>query len=177
MTGVRVAHTADLDAQTLHAARGLLYDVFEDEMTEDDWEHCLGGIHALVVEDGEIVAHGAVVQRRLLHAGRALRTGYLEGIAVRADRRRRGHATAVMDELERFVRGAYDLGALGTTDEAIPFYESRGWLRWHGHLSALTPNGVVRTPEEEGWIYVLPSSVRLDLSGELTCGWREGDVW
>src|SRR3712207_8893328 len=44
--------------------------------------------------------------------------GYVEGVAVRPDRRGRGHAAAVMSALERVVRSAYELGALGTTDEA-----------------------------------------------------------
>jgi hypothetical protein len=51
---VRTAHTADVDATTLAAARSLLYEVFDD-MAEDDWEHCLGGIHALALEDGAVV--------------------------------------------------------------------------------------------------------------------------
>ena len=44
---VRIAHTADLDAATLAAARVLLDEVFDGELTDDDWEHCLGGMHAL----------------------------------------------------------------------------------------------------------------------------------
>ena len=126
MTDVRAAHTADLDAATRDAARALLYAVFDD-MTEHDWEHSLGGVHALAWEDGELVGHAAVVQRRLLHGGRALRTGYVEGVGVRADRRGRGHGAAMMEALERVVRGAYHLGALGATDEAARFYSRRGW--------------------------------------------------
>jgi aminoglycoside 2'-N-acetyltransferase I len=118
-----------------------------------------------------------VVQRRLLHGGRALRTGYVEGVGVRADRRRRGHAGALMEALERVIRGAYDLGALGATDQAVPFYEGRGWQQWRGPTSALTPEGVRRTPGEDGAIYVLPVAAELDLDGELTCDWRDGDVW
>ena len=114
---VRTAHTADVDAATLAAARALLYEAFDD-MTEDDWEHSLGGVHALAFDGDALVGHAAVVQRRLLHGGRALRTGYVEGVAVRADQRRRGHGAAMMDALERVIRGAYDLGALGATDEA-----------------------------------------------------------
>jgi aminoglycoside 2'-N-acetyltransferase I len=173
---VRTAHTADLDAATLDAARALLYDVFGD-MTADDWEHSLGGIHALAWEDGELVGHASVVQRRLLHDGRALRTGYVEGVGVRADRQRRGHGAAMMAALERVIRGAYHLGALGATDEAARFYEALGWQQWRGPTSAITPAGVVRTPDEDGGIYVLPLTHPLDLSGELACDWREGDVW
>jgi aminoglycoside 2'-N-acetyltransferase I len=146
-------------------------------MTDEDWEHALGGVHALVWEGDELIAHGSVIQRRLLHGGRALRTGYVEAVAVRADRRRRGHGAAVMDALERVVRGAYDLGALGATDEGAGLYTSRGWQQWRGPLYALTPDGVIRTEEDDGGVYVLPVTTALDLSGELTCDWRDGDVW
>jgi aminoglycoside 2'-N-acetyltransferase I len=176
VTPVRTAHTADLDAATLAAARALLYEVFDD-MTEHDWEHSLGGVHATAWAGGELVGHAAVIQRRLLYGGRALRTGYVEGVAVRADQRRRGHAAAMMDALERVVREAYDLGALGTTDEALPLYTGRGWKQWQGPLSALTPTGIRRTPDEEGAVYVLPGTGVLDLTAELTCDWRGGDVW
>jgi aminoglycoside 2'-N-acetyltransferase I len=118
-----------------------------------------------------------VIQRRLLHGGRALRAGYVEGMGVRADRRRRGHGAALMEALERVLRGAYDLGALGATDEAVPLYESRGWTRWLGPTSALTPSGIDRTPDADGCVYVLPLAIPLALSAELTCDWRDGDVW
>ena len=93
------------------------------------------------------------------------------------DHRRRGHGAAMMEALERVVRRAYDLGALGATDEAVALYEGRGWKRWQGPSSTLTPGGVQRTPDEDGAIYVLPGAVALDLAGELTCDWRDGDVW
>ena len=177
MADVRTAHTADLDAATLEAARALLDAVFEGDMSDQDWEHALGGVHALVWEGNEVIGHASVVQRRLLHGGRALRAGYVEGVGVRADRRGRGHGTAMMSALERVVRGAYELGALGATDEAAGFYAARGWERWQGPTSALTPTGITRTEEEDGSIYVLPVTVPLDLSGELTCDWRDGDLW
>lgn len=177
MISVRVAHTAQLDPGTLSDARALLYAVFDD-MTEEDWEHSLGGLHTLAYEGGELVGHAAVVQRRLVHGGRALRTGYVEGMGVRADHRRRGHGSQMMEALERVVRDAYEVGALGATDEAKLFYAGRGWRLWGGPLSALTPEGVVPTPDEQGGVYVLPvEGVRLDLSGTLVCDWRDGDVW
>ena len=178
MVDVVRLHTSELDADTRAAARELLYTVFDD-MTEHDWEHSLGGLHALAYEGGELVGHAALVQRRLLHGGRALRTGYVEGVGVRADHRRRGHASEMMEALERVIRDAYELGALGATDEATLFYSGRGWRLWGGPLSALTPTGVVRTPDEQGGIYVLPvEGVPLDLAGSLVVAdWRDGDVW
>ncbi|MEA2129449.1 MAG: aminoglycoside 2-N-acetyltransferase [Solirubrobacteraceae bacterium] len=177
MIELRVAHTSALDPATLDAARALLVDVFERDFADDDWAHALGGLHVLVSEHEQLIGHAAIVQRRLLHGGRALRAGYVEGVGVRADRRRRGHGAAMMQALERVVRRAYDLGALGAADDAAAFYRSLGWRQWRGPTSALTPAGIVRTPEEDGSIFVLPGAVALDLSGELTCDWREGDVW
>jgi aminoglycoside 2'-N-acetyltransferase I len=176
MAEVRTAHTAELDTTTLRAARGLLDDVFDD-MTDHDWEHALGGVHAVVWEDAELIGHASLIQRRLLHGGRALRAGYVEGVAVRADRRRRGYGAAMMAELERVAGRAYDLAALGATDQAAAFYASRGWQVWQGRCSALTPVGIRRTEEEEGAIFVFPLGAGLDLFGELTGDWRDGDVW
>jgi len=173
---VRVAHTADLGAATLAEIRALLDDVFDD-MTDDDWEHALGGMHALGWDGPRLVAHGSVIQRRLLHNGKSLRTGYVEAVAVRRGQQRRGHGTAIMRELERIIRGAYDLGALGASDDGVPFYTALGWRQWRGPTSAMTPRGIRRTEEEDGGIYVLPGAVPLDLDGELVCDWRGGDVW
>jgi aminoglycoside 2'-N-acetyltransferase I len=177
MAEIRTAHTADLDIGTLEAARALLYEVFEGDLSDHDWEHALGGIHALAWEAGELIGHASVIQRRVLHDGRALRTGYVEGVGVHAEHRRRGHGGALMAALERVIRGAYDLGALGATDEAVALYTARGWRRWEGPTSALTPSGIARTEDADGAVYVLELSVQLDLEGELTCDWRDGDAW
>jgi aminoglycoside 2'-N-acetyltransferase I len=174
MTGLQVAHTADLGAEVLRAVRAFVVDAFGGDFSADDWEHALGGLHALVWEDGAPVAHASIVQRRLLHGGRALRAGYVEGVAVRADRRRRGHGGAVMAAVERVARAAYDVGALAATDAGELLYTSRGWRRWEGPLSALTPDGIVATPDAAGGVFVLGE---LDVTGELTCDWRAGDVW
>jgi aminoglycoside 2'-N-acetyltransferase I len=174
--GVTV-HTADLGAGELDEIRALLFGAFAGDIEESDVEHALGGMHALVREDGELVAHGSVVMRRLLHGGRALRCGYVEAVAVRTGHRRRGHGSVVMAELERFIRGAYDLGALGASDAGAALYGSRGWLRWRGTTSVVAPEGIRRTPEDDGDVFVLPVAVELDLDGDIACDWREGEVW
>src|SRR5919112_3287228 len=115
MTQLVLRHTGQLDAAVLGAARELLELVFDGELTDHDWEHCLGGMHALLWEGAELVGHAALIQRRLLHNGRALRTGYVEGVGVRASARRRGHGTVLMAALERVARNAYELAVLGST--------------------------------------------------------------
>ena len=86
---VQTAH-AELDAATLKAVRALLDNVFGGIAAR--MEHALGGVHALVWEGAELIGHASVIQRRLLNGGRALRTGYVEAVGVRADRRGAGTA-------------------------------------------------------------------------------------
>jgi aminoglycoside 2'-N-acetyltransferase I len=169
--------TSEMDDVTRRAARNLLDDVFGPAMSDHDWDHCLGGVHALVWEDGELVGHGSVIRRQLVHAGRALRTGYVEGLAVRHDRRRQGYGAAMMASLEKVISGGFHIGALSTTEEGASFYTARGWTLWRGSSSVFTPRGIERTPDDDGGIFVLPVSVTLDVRGELTCDWRDGDVW
>jgi aminoglycoside 2'-N-acetyltransferase I len=172
---VTTAHTVDLEETTLAAVRALLEDVFEGEFDAYDWAHCLGGVHALAYEGDELVGHAAVVGRQLIHQGRTLRTGYVEGVGVRADRRGRGHGWALMEAIEQHIRATCELGALGATDAAAGLYAARGWRRWEGPTSALTPEGT--RPTDEDSIHVLPVTAALDLTGELTADWRAGDVW
>ncbi len=146
-------------------------------MPEDDCEHALGGMHATVWEGDEAIAHGSVMMRRLVYDGRALRCGYVEAVGTRPDRRGAGHASRVMRALARVIRGGYDVGALGATDMAAPLYRKLGWLRWEGPLSAITPDGTVRTPVDEKSVHVLPVADPLDVTAALTCDWRDGDVW
>jgi aminoglycoside 2'-N-acetyltransferase I len=175
---VEVAHTAQLDAAVLEEAHALCVRAFGEGFGDDDWDHALGGMHALARDHaGRLIAHGAVVQRHLLHAGRTLRTGYVEAVAVDPAHRRRGHASGVMSALEEVVRRAYDLAALAASAAGARLYARRGWIRWRGPTSALTPDGIVRTPEEDGTVWVLPVGPGLDPDGALTCDWRAGDLW
>jgi aminoglycoside 2'-N-acetyltransferase I len=174
---VRLAHTSALGAATLGELRTFLDEAFSGDFDEHDWDHALGGMHAVGTEGRVLVAHASVVQRRLLHAGRALRTGYVEAVAVRADRRRRGHGRAVMEEIDRVIERAYELGALAAGEDGARLYRSLGWRAWEGDTWVLGPEGLTRTPEDDGGIYVLPAAAPLDLSGDVVCDWRDGAVW
>ena len=65
----RLIHTSDLDDETLQLTRQLLDEAYQGEFSDTDWEHTLGGMHALVAHRGTMIAHGAVIQRRLLYQG------------------------------------------------------------------------------------------------------------
>ena len=173
----RLVHTADLDSETLQRVCQMVTAAFAGDFTDDDWEHALGGMHALIWRHGAIIAHAAVVQRRLLYRGSALRCGYVEGVAVREDCRGQGMVHALLDGCEQVIRGAYQLGALSSSALARRVYTARGWLPWLGPTSVLAPTGPTRTPEADGTVFVLPVGISLDTSADLMCDWRAGDVW
>jgi aminoglycoside 2'-N-acetyltransferase I len=173
------AHTSGLGRAELAEIRELLDSAFDAEFADEDWEHALGGVHLLLSEGDRLVGHASVVQRRAVHRGVGIRAGYVEAVAVRADRRGRGHGNALLEEVEDVVGRAYDLGALSATDRARRLYERRGWVPWEGETWVLGPDGPERTPEDDDGVLVLltPTSPELDLAGPLACDWRPGDVW
>jgi aminoglycoside 2'-N-acetyltransferase I len=172
-------HTADLTSSDCQGVRRLLDDAFPGNFSDEDWDHTLGGLHVLLRDDGQLVGHVSVVQRRLLHRDRSLRTGYVEGLAVRADRRRRGYGGIAMTAAEHIIGAAYDLGALSDGTGIEGFYVHRGWLVWHGATYVVSPTGLRRTADDDGGILVFKTAASppLDLTADLACDWRLGDVW
>ena len=177
MQNVLIRHTAELETADLAAVRALCDAAFGEDFTDADYEHALGGVHALRFDGDRLVAHAALVGRRILHGGRALRTGYVEAVAVAADRRRRGYGAAVMRALHPYIDRGYPLGALATSDDGAPLYAALGWSRWPGPTAVLTPDGVRPTPGADGVIFVRAVGATLDPQRPLICDWRDGDVW
>jgi aminoglycoside 2'-N-acetyltransferase I len=173
----RLVHTADLDNETRQHLREMVTAAFTGNFTEDDWEHAMGGMHALIWHHGAIIAHAAVVQRRLVYRDSALRCGYVEGVAVRMDCRGQGLLHALLDGVEQVMRGAYQVGALSASARARGLFTARGWLPWRGPTSVLAPTGPARTPADDGAVFVLPVGLSLDTSAGLMCDWRGGDAW
>jgi aminoglycoside 2'-N-acetyltransferase I len=175
---LRTVATADLTTGETAQLRAFLDAAFGGEFGADDWAHTLGGVHVLATVDGALVAHGAVVGRQLALAGQPLRTGYVEAVATGAGFRRRGIGDRLMEEVERLVRGGFELGALAASDDGARLYRRRGWLPWRGALAVHTPLGPVPTPDDEVFVLGTPTTpLPLDPEQPLTCDWRPGDPW
>jgi aminoglycoside 2'-N-acetyltransferase I len=173
--------TGDLTASEISIIRALLVSAFgsdeEGRFDDDDWAHALGGVHFVLEVDGAIVSHTAVVERELHVGGRPVRTGYVEAVATAVDRQGEGFGSLVMADVTSYVRERFELGALGTGRQH--FYQRLGWQIWEGQAFVRTADGPRRTPDEEGYILVLPtpSPPPLDLAESISCDWRPGDVW
>ncbi|WP_328886931.1 GNAT family N-acetyltransferase [Streptomyces sp. NBC_00316] len=171
-------HTYELTPTARDGIRAFLDTAFEGGFSDDDWDHTLGGIHVCARDGSGVLAHGSVVQRRVIHAHRSYRVGYVEGVAVRADRRREGLGGRVMAALERVVDGAYAFGALSASDTGARLYAARGWQPWRGRIAVQGPAGVEPLPDEEGSTYVRGAAGRPlpSASQGLIFDWRDGDV-
>jgi aminoglycoside 2'-N-acetyltransferase I len=162
---------------SLHALFAAAWPDPDDTFGDEDFDHAMGGAHFVVERDGAIVSHASVVERTLHTGEHRLRTGYVEAVATLPSHRRRGHASAIMQEVGAFIDATFRLGALGTGEHG--FYHRLGWIVWKGPKMVRTDRGEVPTPEEDGFILVrlTPTTPRLDLSAPISCEWRPGDVW
>lgn len=159
--------------------RALLDAAFADGFDDDDWEHGLGGVHAAVLDHDDLVAHAAVVPRRIEAAGRTFaEAGYVENVAAHPGRRGRGAGGAAMAAVNEVLHERHELGVLSTS--AHDFYARLGWERWRGPSSVRRPDGSLeRTADEDDGIMVLRfgPSEGLDLAGPIVCDARPGDDW
>jgi aminoglycoside 2'-N-acetyltransferase I len=173
---IRRATTAELSDADLAGIADLLHAAFDD-LEPEDIEHAMGGVHWLAEADGRIVGHASVVPRILEADGRPIPTGYVEAVAVLPGLQRAGVGTRLMREAAAHIADAYDLGALGTGEQA--FYERLGWERWQGRTSERTAAGDVATPDEDAWVMILRvrRTPALTLRERLSCEWRPGDSW
>jgi aminoglycoside 2'-N-acetyltransferase I len=177
---LRRVSTGDLTAREIAAIRALLWMAFarhEGGFTEEDWAHSIGGVHIIGERNEEILAHASIVERELVVEDRAILTGYVEAVATHPGHHGRGFGSWVMEAVASEIREAYPLGALSSSRRT--FYERLGWKRWIGPTYVRTEHGSVRTPDDDGGVFVLltPASPPIELTAPISCDWRSGDVW
>jgi aminoglycoside 2'-N-acetyltransferase I len=174
---VHALRTDEVPSRTLGEIRRLMDEAFEGDFGDDDWDHTLGGWHAVVSDGGVVVAHAAVVARTLHVGDRAFRTGYVEGVATSPGRQRAGLGSLAMAAVDEIIRRDFELGGLGTGEWA--FYEQLGWERWQGETFVRTGGGLVRTEDDDDGVMVLRfgPSIGIDLAAPIACEARPGDDW
>ena len=169
--------SADLGERLTQQVRALLWDAFDD-FSEDDWQHGVGGTHIVAIDGRDVVGHASVVLRPVYLGERTQGAGYVEGVAVAADRRGQGIGTAVMRTAEQVIKDTYPFAVLSTSEHL--FYERLGWRRWQGPTFVVEGGFHRRTPEEDAGVMVLSGDwviAEIDLSLPLAVDARPGDDW
>jgi aminoglycoside 2'-N-acetyltransferase I len=177
---VVIARPGALGQDDLDTAEALVRAAFGESFRTHDWLHGVDGVHVLITEEDEVLAHASVVTRTLRYGSDAFATGYVESVAVHPDQQCRGLGSLVMNHAEAIIRGHHELGALNAVESAAPFYAARGWHPWTGPTRADTPDGLVDTYDPADRIFVFPNtgaSRRFLDSAPLICDWRDGDLW
>jgi len=135
------------------------------------------GLHVIARRDADVMAH-AVLTTRWVRPGALpfLRCGYVDAVATAPTSQRRGIGSAVMRRLAEAAEAeGFELG--GLESELRGFYEALGWLRWRGPLAAMTPKGLVATPDQDGiFVLRLARTPPLDIDGALTVR-ADGRFW
>jgi aminoglycoside 2'-N-acetyltransferase I len=171
---VQVCSTASLSDEQLVAIRRLLDDAFEGDFSDDDWQHSIGGTHALVEREGTVVAHASVVARTLTIGDQDVRAGYVEAVAVAPALQGTGLGTGVMTAIAAVITAGFEIGALSTGE--WHFYERLGWRRWRGPTWVRLADGTLeRTEDDDDGVMVLGHTH--DTTTRIVCDTRAGDVW
>jgi aminoglycoside 2'-N-acetyltransferase I len=172
-----MSSTDSLGAAGERALHDWLTIAYAGDFSEEDWAHSRGGLHAVIRDGRGIVSHAALVPRIIVCDERPLRAGYVEAVATRTDRRRRGHARRILRKIGNIIARDYDIGVLATGLPAV--YSTLGWERWRGASYAQLPLERVRTAEDDGSLMVLRTTRTrlLDSSGDIVADWRDGDIW
>lgn len=170
--------TTDAPPGLLARVRPMLDDAFGKPFSGDDWGHAIGGHHIVVTDGDRVVAHAAVVPRRLWLGERPLDVGFLEAVATAPDRQGTGIGRSVVIEISERVRRDFAMGGLSTARHG--FYERLGWERWAGPTFVRQLAGaLVRTAVEDDGVMVLRHGPNwaVDLTGPIACEPRPGDDW
>ena len=165
-----------LNSQFQIPLRKLLSEAFEDDFSDEDWQHTYGGVRFLGHFDGHLISHGAVVPRKMQVDGASMLVGYVEGIAVSPGFQRKGFGSLLMEEITSYCKSDFRLSML-STDEKV-FYERQNWLDFQGNSYVLKDGVEIRSEDEdEGLMYLLGLHQFTDYPRKVVCEARVGDAW
>jgi predicted acetyltransferase len=169
----RVSTTA-LSSQMAAAVRSLCAAAYQAEMGQY-FKDIGPGEHLLGLNDGMLVAHLMWVTR-WLQPGESppLRTAYVELVATAPHARRRGYASAL---LQNFVSQVDDYQLAALSPATPDLYARLGWTFWRGPLAVRHGAQFVPTPEETIMVHHLPLTPVLNQDLPLSIEWRPGEVW
>ena len=165
-----------LDSETESRLVKMLDAAFEGDFSNEDWEHTFGGYRFLGFLEAKLIAHGAIVPRKILVDSKLLTVGYIEGVAVHPEYWRNGYGSSLMAASTKVCRENFEFSMLSTDEKA--FYTKHGWRDFEGESFVLVQGTEVRSEEEdEGLMYLLGNSTSDKSPRKVLCESRSGDSW
>ena len=176
MIRISRASDADLDPQISAVVRNLLNDAFEGDFSEEDWKHTFGGMRFLGFLNDQLIAHGAVVPRKIEVDESDLIIGYVEGIAVAPTYWHKGYGSLLMAEITSYCLSEFSLSMLSTSEKG--FYRKHGWSDFEGMSYVLKDGAEIRSEDEDqGLMYLSGLHQFTDYPRKVLCEARDGDAW
>nr|WP_314265118.1 GNAT family N-acetyltransferase [uncultured Moellerella sp.] len=178
LIGYQTKHTSQLSSVEKEQIYQLLFQVFEQGFSREDFDHTLGGIHILAYDNHQLIGHVAIVQRSVIVDCSPFRIGYLEGLGVAEAYRRQGIGRKLMELSSEIIANSYDFGLLSASEEGLPLYQSLGWKIWTGELYESNRESYQRSFDDEGSVlFWAASSQNIAATSPLYCDYRSGDQW
>lgn len=167
---------ADLNAHIEVSLRELMANAFEDDFSDDDWNNTYGGMRFFGHLEDRLIAHGAVVPRKMHIDGKSVDVGYVEAIAVEPKHWRNGYGSLLLTEITSFCKSEFPLSMLSTDEK--DFYSKSGWRAFQGMSYVLQDGKEVRTEDEDdGLMFILGNEPGLKEPCRAVCNSRSGDAW
>jgi len=167
---------ADLNTHIEVSLRELMAKAFEDDFSDDDWKNTYGGLRFFGHLEDRLIAHGAVVPRKMHIDGESVDVGYVEAIAVEPKHWRKGYGSLLLADITSFCKSEFSLSML-STDET-DFYSKSGWRVFQGISYVLQDGKEFRTEDEDdGLMFMLGDEPGLKEPRKAVCNSRSGDAW
>jgi aminoglycoside 2'-N-acetyltransferase I len=154
----------------------LLERSFEGDFSQEDWLHTFGGARFVGHLGDQVVAHGAVVPRKMHIDGESVDVGYVEAIAVVPNHWRNGYGSLLLADITSFCKSNFSLSMLSTDEK--DFYSKSGWRVFQGMSYVLQDGKEFRTEDEDdGLMFILGDEPGLKEPRKVVCNSRSGDDW
>jgi len=173
---IEILRDEELTPELIGATKSLLSEAFEGDFSDEDWGHAFGGTRFIGTLDERVIAHGAVVARRIWIDDLEMNVGYVEAIAVSPEHWRKGFGKKLMAEITRYCGENFALSMLSTDEK--DFYRPHGWIDFPGKSFVRIGGEERRSADEDaGLMYLSTEGIELSEMSTAVCEERLGDAW
>lgn len=164
---------SELELEDIHK---LLIEAFDQDFSDADWQHTFGGTRVIGFIDNKVMAHAALVARKIWLDDIAHQVGYLEGVAVLPKFQKQGFGSELLASVSDFASKNYQWSMLSSSEKY--FYRKHGWQDYLGHSFVLIADKEIATPtEDEGLMYLAMGKHQIPSPMRAVCEQRSGDYW